>query len=167
MKENSYTQIRNYFENLVKQSNFLNDFVGFSSLEWLAKKNSVQGLQEPVLSLWKYELGFEGPENNTIAARKVGFAIMFNTIKSDDLVSQENAKNEAEQLAIKVLSRIRHDNYQSTHLLYNSFIKESVDIVPVELSNDEFGVEVTFSLKNKQLLQVHQEDWKDILPECL
>lgn len=163
----SYLNTKNYFKTLVAQSNFLNDFVGFSSREWLAKKNSAAGLQEPILSLWKYELGFDGPENNTVAVRKVGFAIMYNTISSDDLEAQENAINDAEHLAIKVLSRIRHDNYQSSHFLYNAFIKESVKIDPVELSGNEFGVEVTFNLKNKQLLQIHQEDWKDILPECL
>ena len=124
-------------------------------------------MQEPVLSLWKYELGFDGPENNTIAVRKIGFAIMYNEVKADDLEAQYNAIHNAEALAIKVLSRIRHDNYDNSHFLYNSFIKESVEISPVELSRDEFGVEVTFNLKNKQLLQVHQEDWKDIPHECL
>jgi hypothetical protein len=38
MKENSYLQIKNYFENLVQQSKFLNDFVGFFSREWAEKK---------------------------------------------------------------------------------------------------------------------------------
>lgn len=167
MKENSYLEIKNYFENLVQQSKFLNDFVGFFSREWAEKKNTVKGLQEPVLSLWKYELGFDGPENNTIAVRKIGFAIMYNEVKADDLEAQYNAIHNAEALAIKVLSRIRHDNYDNSHFLYNSFIKESVEISPVELSRDEFGVEVTFNLKNKQLLQVHVEDWKDIPHECL
>ena len=86
MKENSYLQIKNYFENLVQQSKFLNDFVGFFSREWAEKKNTVKGLQEPVLSLWKYELGFDGPENNTIAVRKIGFAIMYNEVKPDEWV---------------------------------------------------------------------------------
>ena len=167
MKENSYLQIKNYFENLVQQSNFLNDFVGFFSREWAEKKNTVKGLQEPVLSLWKYELGFDGPENNTIAVRKIGFAIMYNEVKADDLEAQYNAIHNAEALAIKVLSRIRHDNYDTSHFLYNSFMKESVEVSPVELSGNEFGVEVTFNLKNKQLLQVHVEDWKDIPHECL
>lgn len=167
MKENSYLQIKNYFENLVNQSNFLNDFVGFFAREWAIKKNRLNGLSSPILALFKYELGFDGPDNNTVAVRKIGFAILFNNLASDDIEAQYTSIHNAEALAIKVLSRIRHDSYDSSHFLYNSFIKESVDIQSLELSGNEFGVEVTFNLRNKQLLLVHQEDWKDILHECL
>lgn len=166
MQENSYIEIKNYFENLVLKSNFLNDFTGFFQREWATKKASVQGLQEPVLSLWKYELGFDGPEQNTIAVRKIGFAIMYNKVKPDDLDAQYNAIHNAEQLAVKVLARIRWDSNQKEHPLYNSFLKDSVEIAPVELSGNEFGVDVTFNFRNKQLLILDPADWEDITQTC-
>lgn len=166
MNDNSYILTKNYFENLVAQSNFLNDFVGFFQREWANRTASVKGLQSPTLALFKYELGFDGPDNNTVAVRKIGFGIMFNKIKPDDLAAQYQAINDAEFLATKVLARIRYDNFLTDHFLYNSFLKESVEINPVELSGSEFGVEVTFNLKNKQSLKVLTEDWKDIDKVC-
>ena len=167
MQENSYIKTKDYFENLVNQSNFINDFVGFFQREWADRTASVKGLNSPTLALFKYDLGFEGPEQNTIAVRKIGFAVMFNNIKAGDLDAQYTAIHDAEQLALKILARIRHDNYEKEHFMYNSFIKESVEINPVELSGNEFGVDVLFSMKNIQKLFVIQEDWKDFPHECL
>lgn len=166
MQENSYNQVKYYFENLVEQSNFLNDFVGFSQREWANRTASVKGLQSPSLTLFKYKLGFDGPEENTIAVRQIGFAIMFNDVKADDYEAQYNAIDLAEQFAVKVLARIRFDNNNQEHFLFNSFLKDSVEIAPVELSASDFGVEVFFNLKNKQLLQVSADDWEDLDAVC-
>lgn len=166
MQENSYNQVKYYFENLVEQSNFLNDFVGFSQREWANRTASVKGLQSPSLTLFKYKLGFDGPEENTIAVRQIGFAIMFNDVKVDDYEAQYNAIDLAEQFAVKVLARIRFDNNNQEHFLFNSFLKDSVEIAPVELSASDFGVEVFFNLKNKQLLQVSADDWEDLDAVC-
>ena len=166
MKENSYIQIKNYFEELVHQSNFLFDFVGFFEREWRAKQASLAKIKVPVLALFKYDLGFEGPEQNSIAVRKIGFAIMFNKIPAGDFSAQYNAIYEAEKLAIKVLSRIRIDSNNPDHFLYNSFLKDSVEIKPVELSSSDFGVDVIFSLRIKQILNVDVSDWKDLNHIC-
>lgn len=166
MKENSYIQIKDYFENLVEQSNFLNEFVAFFEREWTAKKAKVGGIKAPALALFRYELGFEGNDQNTIAVRKIGFAIMFNKIPAGDFSAQYNAIYAAERLAIKVLSRIRNDSYNQDHFLYNSFLKETVEIKPVELSASDFGVDVLFSIKNKQILKVDSEDWNDLDHIC-
>lgn len=166
MKENSYIQIKNYFENLVLQSNFLNDFVGFFEREWKSKQAKLGGLKIPVLALFKYDVGFEGPDQNSIAVRKIGFAIMFNKIPAGDFQAQYNAIFEAEKLAFKVLSRIWIDSHDQEHFLYNSFLKDSVEIKPVELSSSDFGVDVIFNLKNKQILKIDTADWKDLDHIC-
>ncbi|WP_312750586.1 hypothetical protein [Epilithonimonas hominis] len=166
MQENNYTQTKNYFKNLAEQSNFINDFVGFFRREWLDRVSSTMKLKSPILALYDYRLGFDGPEQKTSTVRKVGFAIMFNNVKSGDLEGQYNAINEAEIMAVKILSRIRLDSYKENHMLYNAFLKDSVEISPVELSGNEFGVEVTFNLKNIQSLKVFKEDWKDIENIC-
>lgn len=166
MKETSYLQIKNYFGNIVDQAKFLNDFVGFFQREWANRTASVKGLKSPTLALFKYELGFDGPDQNTVAVRKIGFAIMFNNIKPDDLEAQYIAIDGAEQLAKKVLSRIRHDSNTPENPLFNSFLKDSVEINPVELSGGEVGVDVLFNLKNKQILKVDPDDWNDNLNVC-
>lgn len=166
MEANSYKKMKDYFQELVEQSNFLNDFVGFFQREWANRNASFKGLESPSLTLFKYKLGYDGPEENTVAVRQIGFAIMFNDIKVDDYEAQYNAIDLAEKMAEKVLSRIKFDNHKEGHLLYNSFIKDSVDISPVELSASDFGVEVFFNLRNKQLLRVDPIDWKDIDKVC-
>ena len=168
MQENSYNQIRNYFKNLVEQSKFLNGYSGFFQRELVGKMtNYTTPLQAPYLALFEYNLGFDGPDNNTIAVRKIGMALMYNKIKADDQEQQYNAIHNAEQLAGKLISRVRFDSNNPDHFLYNSFLKDSVEISAVELSATDFGVEIFFSLKNKQLLIMHTEDWKDIPHVCL
>lgn len=166
MQENSYNQIKDYFQDLVENSNFLNDFVGFFQREWAERTASVDGLNSPYLALFRYEIGLEGPDNNTKAVRRIGLAVMYDNIAADDLEAQYGAIHNAEALAMKVLSRIRYDSYQPDHFLYNAFRKESVEINTVELSANDFGVEVFLNLDNKQKLFVNPEDWKDIDKIC-
>ncbi|WP_313361425.1 hypothetical protein, partial [Empedobacter sp.] len=90
---------KDYFDNLVDQSNFLNDFVGFFQREWANRTAAVTNkLASPNLTLFKYKLGFDGPEENTIAVRQIGFAIMFNKIDTANYEAQYNAIDLAEKL---------------------------------------------------------------------
>ncbi len=167
MEVNSYKKMKDYFQNLVEQSNFLNDFVGFFQREWANRTAAYTNeLASPNLTLFKYKLGFDGPEENTIAVRQIGFAIMFTKVKKDDFEAQYDTIDIAEQMAIKVMSRVKFDNHNDSHFLYNSLIKDSIEISPVELSASDFGVEVFFNLRNKQLLRVDPADWKDIEKVC-
>lgn len=165
-KQNSYLKVKNYFDNLVTQSNFLEEFVGFFEREWTTKKTRFTGIKTPTLALFRYELGFDSPNENAMAVRKIGFAIMLKVAKPDDFEAQYNAIDTAEKLAIKVLSRINYDSNTQSHFLWNSFLKDSVVINPVELSGNDFGVEVFFNFKNKQPLKIELNDWKDIDKIC-
>ncbi len=166
MENNSYIKIKHYFEDLVAHHRHINAFSGYFNRELQNQEASFDGLASPYLALFKYQLGLEGPKQNTVAVRKVAFAVMFNDVPADDFEAQYTAIDNAEQLSLTVLSRVQFDNNDKTHLLYNTFIKESVRIIPVELSNTAFGVEVHFSLKNPQRLTVNLEDWKDIDKLC-
>lgn len=166
MQTNSYLQMKNYFHFLVEKSNFLNDYVGFFSREYAEKEASHKGLNDPLLALFRYELGFDSPGENALAVRKIGFSIQYNDVPKDDLELQYIAINNAEDLALKVLARIRLDNYNRDHFLYNAFIQDSVQILPLELSLNNFGVDVFFNLKNKQSMKVDVNDWKDLEKVC-
>lgn len=81
--------------------------------------------------------------------------------KSDDFTGQTAAIDKAEEIALKVLSRISFDSNTIGSLIYNSFLKGSVEITPVELSANDFGVEVFFDLKSPQSLSIELQDWDD------
>lgn len=166
MEQNSYKKVKQYFENLQHQSNFLKSFVGFSEREWNTRKARRNGIEYPTLALFRYELGFESPETKALAVRKIGFAVMLAVKSPDDFEAQTNAIDEAEKLALKILARINLDSNNQEHFLWNSFLKDSVQINPVELSANDFGVEVFFNFKNKQPLAVDMADWKDITQIC-
>ncbi len=166
MENNSYIKIKDYFRNLVDNHKQINAFSGYFNRDLQNQEASYDGIASPYLALFKYQLGLEGQKQNTVAVRKVAFAVMFNNVPADDFEAQYTAIDNAEQLALSVLARMQFDNNDKTHLLYNTFIKESVRILPVELSNTAFGVEVHFNLKNPQKLTVNIEDWEDIDKIC-
>lgn len=167
MQNNGYLKLKNYFENITNQANFLKGFAGFFSRELANKLTSrKEPLQAPYLALFKYQLGLDGDKMKTIGLRKIGFAIIFNNIKPDDYEAQYAAIDEAETLALKVLARVRYDSNIKDHFLTNSLQKDSFNLEPVELTRSDFGVEVTFDLKNSQSLKLDPEDWKDITTIC-
>ncbi len=163
---NSYIRMKEYFANLVEQHTSIKEFIGYFSRELSIKDARRDGIASPYLALFKYEMGFEGQQMNSTAVRKLGFAVMFNGIASDKYEEQYNAIDKAEQLALSVLARINFNSNDRNHFLYNAFIKESVKILPVELSTRSFGVEVYFSLKNPQSLKLNPKDYEDIEAVC-
>jgi hypothetical protein len=167
MEHNGYLKMKKYFENLVNNSKFLNGFAGFFARELLNKLASKkEPLQAPYLALFRYNLGLDGQEQNTQAVRKLGFSIILHNIKPDNYEAQYEAIDLAESLALKVLARIFFDNKKTDHFLWNSIIKESIQIVPLDHEKIGFGVEVMFNLKNKQSMKLDPEDWKDVASVC-
>lgn len=163
---NGYLEIKNYFKQLTENSNSIKEFSGFFNRELQNIITSFDGVKNPYLALFKYQLGLDGPKQNTVAVRQIGFAVMFNNVDNEDFELQYQSIDIAEKIALQVLARIQYDNNRKDHILFNSFLKESVQILPVELSNTSFGVEVFFSLRNKQSLSLIAEDWKDINSVC-
>lgn len=166
MQDNSYLKIKDYFKKIVTNHTQLQTFSGYFNRDLQNQLASYDGITSPYLALFKYELGLDGPKQNTVAVRKVAFAIMLDNVTPDDFEAQYNAIDKAEKLALSVLARMQMDNNDKNHLLYNTFLKDSVRILPVELSNSSFGVEVYFNLKNKQSLTVNVNDWNDVDGVC-
>lgn len=167
MEENGYLKMKNYFENIVTHSRFLNGFAGFFARELFNKLGSKkEPLKAPYLALFKYNIGLDGQEQNTQAVRKLGFSIIIHNVKPDDYEVQYEAIDQAEKFALKVLSRMFYENKKPNHFLWNSIIKESIQIVPLDIEKIGFGVEVSFNIKNKQSMKVNPEDWDDIEIVC-
>ncbi|MCW0492494.1 hypothetical protein [Riemerella anatipestifer] len=166
-KSNSYLKLKKYFQNLVEQSNFLNDFSGYFSRELHNKEQSSKGLKSPCLALFGYSLGIEGEAMASTAIRRVSFGILYNNVPPDDYEKQYERIDNAEELALRVVARIKLDSNTNGHLLYNSLIKNSVEVRPIELEGvGIFGAEVFFNLKNPQHLKVSTDDWKDLDKIC-
>ncbi len=167
MASNSYLKMKNYFADLVEQHTLINEFIGYFSRELAQKDARRDGIASPYLALFKYEMGFEGQQMNSTAVRKLGFAVMINNISPDKYEEQYTAIDKAEQLALSVLARINYNSNDHNHFLYNAFIKESIKILPVELSTRSFGVEVYFSLRNPQSLTINPDIYEDINFVCV
>ncbi len=166
-QSSSYLKLKDYFRNLVEQSHFINDFSGYFARELHNKQSSFNNFQSPCLALFGYSMGMDGEDLSNVAVRKMNFGIIFNDIPPDDFESQYTAIDKAEALAIKVVARMRLDSNNPNHFLHTAFIKNSVEITPVELDGvGLFGVEVSFQIKNIQSLSVNPDDWKDINKVC-
>lgn len=163
-----YLQLKNYFEELVQNSEFLGDFAGYFARELHNKEQSYNGINSPFLVLFNYSVGIEGEEMATSKGiRKLSFGVLRNDVPPDDYEAQYQAIDEMEQLALKIASRMRFDSNNTRHFLYGAFQKNTLEIRPVELEGDGiFGVEVSFALSSKQSLKLSPDDWKDIDKVC-
>ena len=100
------------------------------------------------------------------AVRNLSFAILLDA-PADDYEKQYEAIDKAEKLALKVASRMRFDANRPEHFLYGAFVKNSIEVRPVELDISRlFGVEVSFQLKNIQSLKLDPDDWSDVDKVC-
>lgn len=163
-KSNSYLRMKDYFANLVEQSTFLKTFIGYFQRELANKRYN---LETPCLALFGYSLELDGEKMSTVAVRKMSFAIMMSGVPSDEMELQYKAIDESEALALKVVARLKLDANNQDHFLYNSLIKNSVEIRPFEIEDTGmFGTEVCFDLKNFQTMKVLADDWKDLEKIC-
>lgn len=167
MRGTSYLELKNYFNQIVEKSEFLEDFIGYFSRELRNKKQSSRGIQFPCLALFNYNFGIEGEQMATSSAvRNLSFAILLDA-PADDYEKQYEAIDKAEKLALKVASRMRFDANRPEHFLYGAFVKNGVEVRPVELDVSRlFGVEVSFQLKNIQSLKLDADDWSDVDKVC-
>ena len=139
-----------FFADLAADHPKIQGFSGYFSRELHHKTAAADGMPSPYLALFRYELGLEGGQENTLAVRQLGFAVMLTGVPIDDFEAQYAAIDQAEQLALSVFDCLRRDHHDTRHFLYHSLIKESIRMLPVELSAEAFGVECFFSLKNPQ-----------------
>lgn len=164
-ESNSYLKMKDYFESLVNKSVHVKSFAGYFQRE-LVNLDAGDELSSPYLALFNYELGLSGPEQNTISVRKFSFAIMYKNVPEDDLEAQYSAIDQAEEIILKFLARIRLDAADSGHFLYRAFRKDNILITPVELSLSAFGSECTIEFQNNQALKALPEDWTDQFIPC-
>lgn len=163
---NSYLRLKDYMQHLATQHTAIQAFAGYSNRDLLTQVASRDGIASPYLALFDYKLSLFGPEQRTVATRKLGFAIMLNQVNTNDFQAQYTAIDQAETIALQIIARIRYDNNQKNHFLWNAFIKESVKINPVELSANSYGVEVFIHFKNPQALSLQPDNWKDVDTVC-
>lgn len=166
-KSTSYLILKNYFQNLVKKSTFINDFSGYFARELHDKQGSYSGVAYPCLALFGYGIDVEGEQLQSSAVRTMNFGILIGDTPAGDYEAQYSAIDRAEALAMKVLARMRYDSNKQEHFLYGALQKNSVEIRPVELDGvGLFGVEVSFKLKNIQSLKMNTNDWEDVDKIC-
>ena len=84
MRGTSYLELKNYFNQIVEKSEFLEDFIGYFSRELRNKEQSSRGIQFPCLALFNYNFGIEGEQMATSSAvRNMSFAILLDAPADD------------------------------------------------------------------------------------
>lgn len=165
-RSNNYNRIRNYFKNLSEKSTLLKDFAGFLDRELRNKTNSFTGISSPFLHLWKYQKGYLGENQQTMAVISVGYAILKNNISVTDFEAIYDAVDECEKIAHHVNSRIRYDSNDPNHFLFNSYLKDRTRIEPIYMEEVGFGVEVQVFFQNPQPIKLNPDEWTDIESVC-
>ena len=162
-----YLQLKKYFAHLAQKHKEIKENVGYFSREIIEKTNSFAGIASPFLAIYDYELGLDGGELNTLGKRKMVFSIIFANAPFDDFEAQQEKIDQAEQIALQLLARIRWDSNDKNHFLYNAFEKDLTKIYPVEEPQAHlFGVEVEIHFSTKQPLQINPEHWEDVFLTC-
>lgn len=164
-ENNSYLKMKDYMKDLVSKSTLVKSFAGYFRRELLAKIDR-DDFESPYLALFDYELGFSGPEQNTISTRKIGFAVIFRNVPDDDLELQYQRIDDAEQIILQFMARMKIESADESHFLYKSFKKEGAIITPVELEDGGFGSEVQLEFNNNQSLKAKAEAWTDNFLSC-
>ncbi|WP_265427885.1 hypothetical protein [Chryseobacterium sp. YIM B08800] len=164
-ENNSYLKMKDYFEDLVSKSVDVKSFAGYFRRELLNNMEK-SDFESPYLALFDYELTFSGPEQNTISTRKIGFAVMYSNVYDDDLELQYQRIDDAEQIILEFMARMKVESADENHFLHKAFKKEGSIITPVELEDNSFGSEVTLEFNNNQSLKAHADKWTDDFLKC-
>lgn len=158
---NDYNILRGYFQHIAENSKWIKDFAGFMERELREKTNSFSGIPSPFLHLWKYEKGYLGDFQPTIAVINCGYVIMRNDVDINDFEAIYTAVDECETIAHHVNSRIRRDSNDPKHFLFNSYMKDRTRVEPVYMDEVGYGVEVQVYFKNPQPIQFEPTEWLD------
>lgn len=162
-----YLALKNYFHHLADKNKLIQGSVGYFSREIIEKASSFNGIASPFLAIYDYELGLDGGEQNTVGVRKITFSIVFADAPLDDFEGQQAKIDQAEQIAIQLLARLRWDSNDKNHFLYQSFQKELTKIYPIEEPQAHlYGVDVVVHLRTQQSLRVNPDDWHDVFLTC-
>ena len=162
-----YYQLKQYFAHLATENKALQAHTGYFAREIAQRSASYAGIPSPFLSIYDYSVGLEGEELSSLGQRQICFAVLFSDTPADDLEAQQQAIDQAEQIALQLLARIRWDSHQKRHFLYASFQKELTRIAPIEEPQAQlYGVEVELHLKTPCPLSVNPDHWHDRFLSC-
>ncbi|MGV4460721.1 hypothetical protein ACQ1Q5_04190 [Ornithobacterium rhinotracheale] len=166
MQENSYLKLYEYFQKIAEANVHIQGFAGYFQRDLENKLKSYAGLSSPYLALWHYEKGYQGEGRNTLAVISLGYVVLRNDVAPDDIEAQYRAIDECEQIAKSVNARLRFDNHNQKHFLFNAYLKEQTKITPIEMIGTGFGVQVEVFFKNPEHLTLNPDDWSDIDSVC-
>lgn len=162
-----YLKLKKYFQHLAQKHKQIKESVGYFSREILEKSSSYNGIASPFLAIYDYELGLDGGELNTIGTRKITFSIIFADAPHDDFEGQQQKIDQAEQIAMQILARIRWNSNDRKHFLYGAFQKDMTKIYPIEEPQAHlYGVDVVVHFRSPESLSVNPNDWEDAFLTC-
>ncbi|MEO8534262.1 MAG: hypothetical protein ABI441_10940 [Flavobacterium sp.] len=162
-RELSYKKIDDYFRTLAQNNVDIQDYCGTSIFELSEKIDSVGGVKSPILVFFGYSGKLSGNQQRTFNNRSLSFSILYSGIKLDNVNEVLDAKNNAEQIGLEVLSRINvQSKMPEIGWLYNNFDKASVNYSEIDGEIEGFfGMEFFFDLKTTEQMIVDPIKWED------
>ncbi len=160
----TYLDSTDFFKDIVAKSVHLKDYIGPSEAELRDRMSTVDGIKSPFLCYFNYSSKLLGNKQRTLTDKTLGFSILFSGIDAMDFQAQNVAISEAENIGIKVLSRINISSKMPTiPWLYNNFEQSTVRFETLygEEAEGFFGMEFFFDLQLPEPLIVDPADWTD------
>jgi hypothetical protein len=160
----TFSMVEDYLKSLSEKHVDIKDFVGTSIAELASKLTSFAGIESPIFIFYNITGQLSGTKQRSFNTRRISFAIAYARVPTDDFQKQKEAKNNAEQIGLDVLSRINYDSkIEGTGWLYNNFLK---DTVTYEVYEDEeveglYGMDFSFELKLPEPLVAEPAKWTD------
>lgn len=150
-----------YFNDLATQHLQLQDFYRFDLDE--ARTQLRSGLKLPCLMLESHSSDLETQTNQvtTFNNRTISFLVLDRAAQRDhDKIN--DIRDTAESIILDIISRMKRDNKDRAHWLYNLFDVNSVVIDPGgPIFMDLYGYNVRLTLKNKETMVYDQTKWAD------
>ena len=145
----TFEMVEDYLKSLSVRHVDIKDFVGTSISELATKLTAHGGIKSPFMVFYSLSSQLSGTKQRSFNTRRISFAIAFAGISREDFQRQKQAKNEAEQIGLDVLSRINYDSKVQGTWLYDNFLKDSVVYEDYEDEEVEglYGMDFHFELK--------------------
>jgi hypothetical protein len=162
----SHAVIINYFEDLQKKLNGLNDFFRMDLAEIKSAFRSAASF--PCLVVESHESDFgKSKTNQSVNDRTFAFTIYYKP-ENGNFDEQNEMLDLSEAMGLKIIARMRHDTAIRTHFLFNKFKVETIKnhkVGPV-FNERLYGYRFTGEFTAGEPLKVSPEDWSDIDAVC-
>lgn len=155
-----------YFKNLANNCNAVLDFFRMDLTEIVGAFRSTA--EFPCMVMESHEADLSN-SSRTQSVNTITWAFtIYTNPEAGNYDEQNNFLSLAEEIGIKILSRIKHDSTKPSHMIYNAFKAETVSwskVGPV-FQEKLYGYRFVGEFYIHQPLAINTDDWADNPTKC-